>query len=159
MLPVGTTNEDSQGGVSRPTRLSPRLKVRVQALKRLALHTFVSRGYAGCRQLLQAASCMGSIFTPACSRTLAVSFSRRSSVRTATGISRRSVHCGSVRRPRSLHRWQLASRGSGGTLLPDLSGPKWQYSHPRLPLVLPRLASWRSSNCCSRLFTAGGSLN
>src|SRR5438128_7634294 len=55
MLPVGTTNEDSQGGVSRPTRLSPRLKVGVQALKRLALHTFVSRGYAGCRQLLQGA--------------------------------------------------------------------------------------------------------
>ena len=55
MLPVGTTNEESQGGVSRPTRLSPRLKVGVQALKRLALHTFVSRGYAGCRQLLQGA--------------------------------------------------------------------------------------------------------
>src|SRR5213594_1777409 len=145
MLPVGTTNEDSQGGVSRPTRLSPRLKVRVQELKRLAL-PLVSRGYAGCRQLLQGAhhtagsqvSCRVIILSPSTASTpsrseeffrvvLAQSFGclfeqQRSELHGfdihtsmftdpgrellealkrshSDGKSRRSVHCGSVRRP------------------------------------------------------------
>src|SRR5207302_10619692 len=46
-----------------------------------------------------AASCIGPMLTPPCSRTFAVISSRRSRVRGASGTSRRSVQRGSVDRP------------------------------------------------------------